>query len=407
MRGEQQKEWMQKLDKDYDNLRAAMETAIDMGEDQLEVGMLIANSMRTYWQSNVHLGEGRYFCTMLLQKSAAMPDLHLRMALQITDGILAWGQGDFYHALAQYRHLQEKAIERNDQPMLAEVYSCMGLVTGDLGNYREAAELYNKSLGIRRVLKDTAGEAHCLCCMGHFEHELGREDDARFLIEEGLGLQRRLGDRNSMAYTINTLGNILCNQGHFEDAMHLYRESLSILEDLGDYRGVAHTLFCIAGASLRIGKYEEAMELMMRSREMMRSLGDRGGLAMVLQNIGMQQQEHNDFKASAASFSECLSLSLSTGYRLPVMWALQGCSLLMQKQGKFVEAVRFSTASKAMSAAAGIATDAGEEQLVGERMKQMQKELGEQEYVRHAEEAAALTLEQAVAEALAALYEMQ
>src|SRR5439155_12185372 len=120
LEGPRQVKWLERLEREYDNLRAALRWALEPrpgeeGEQRREVALRLWAALGEFWNLHSHLSEGR---TLLERALAASPRAGSRLrakALSVAAG-LAGVQGDMQRAevlaeegLALSRQLEEQA----------------------------------------------------------------------------------------------------------------------------------------------------------------------------------------------------------------------------------------------------------------------------------------------------------
>jgi tetratricopeptide (TPR) repeat protein len=96
LRGPQQQLWLVLLKEEHNNLRAALQWALD--NQDAEMALRLAGSLWRYWWMHGHLSEGRDW----LEKALAFPEPELpalRARALNGAGVLARSQGDFASAL--------------------------------------------------------------------------------------------------------------------------------------------------------------------------------------------------------------------------------------------------------------------------------------------------------------------
>jgi len=173
--GPRQSSWLERLEREHDNLRAALGWAIEGGDEAL--GLRLATALGRFWSMRGHLGEG-----------------------------LAW---------------IERAISRwpdAPAPARAEALSAAGNLAHAKGAYDRAATLHNESLSVRRALGDRRGAAESLHTLGMVALYQGELDRAAAPLDESLAIWRALGNTRSAAMVLNTLGVLARNRGEHMSA---------------------------------------------------------------------------------------------------------------------------------------------------------------------------------------------
>jgi predicted ATPase/class 3 adenylate cyclase len=278
-----QQEWLDVLEEEHDNIRAAMywaresetetETEVrrnDEGQAQrdppVEIGLRIAGAMGRFWNMRGYYSEGREQIGALLElekvamrrvrtegnlswsaaNSVANETIDEYAANRATAlswaGVVTWNQGDITAA----RSLQEESLsirrELGDRWGIAFSLNVLGIVAFERGDYAEARSMYEMSLSIRRELDDKWGIASSLNCLGTIVQEEGDYAAARPLYEESLAICRELGDKWAMTVPLNNLGAINQLHGDYDAARTAYEECLSFSRELKDMPGIAYAL---------------------------------------------------------------------------------------------------------------------------------------------------------------------
>jgi non-specific serine/threonine protein kinase len=106
--GAQQKEWLDRLEMEHDNLRAALAWSLERGE--MGVGLRLAGSLCRFWNIHGRLTEGRQWLTKALdcglndsipKSEIRHPQLAATQAKVLEGaGVLAWQGGDYTEARA-------------------------------------------------------------------------------------------------------------------------------------------------------------------------------------------------------------------------------------------------------------------------------------------------------------------
>ena len=229
LRGAQQVRWLERLEEEQDNLRAALAWTLAAGGGEDAVQM--AAALWRFWYAHGHLSEGRRWLDSALTRpiTPAARAKGLRVA-----GALAGQQGDYAQAEAL---LQESlALFRSlaDAWNIANTLNSLGLLATDQADYVRAESYYEASLADRRALGDTAGIAISLNNCGIVARYQGHYAAAMQAFRESLILRQQLGDSWGLANTLHNLAEVAQCQEDYEQARTLYRESLALLRDLGN-----------------------------------------------------------------------------------------------------------------------------------------------------------------------------
>jgi predicted ATPase/DNA-binding CsgD family transcriptional regulator len=260
--GPEQGRWLDRLEAEHDNLRAALAWAIDHDvESALRIGSALAGLQR-FWFSRGHISEGRGWLTRALSAGAAAPPA-LRAKALASAGVLCWTQGDYAGAARLAEESLALARECGDREGTALALRGLGMVEvrSDWGDLDRAAALFEESLALRRELGDRWGTANMLVWLGHLAARRGDASRAVHLYEEGLALLRALGAPAS-PFTFLSLGMLATRGSAFARAADLFKQALARFREIGDPRGAAFAIAAIAFVATATGQPAAAARLL-------------------------------------------------------------------------------------------------------------------------------------------------
>ncbi|MDQ5851903.1 MAG: tetratricopeptide repeat protein, partial [Chloroflexota bacterium] len=256
--GAAQVAWLGRLETEHDNLRAALQGALDAGE--AEHALRLAGALTRFWAQRSYLSEGRQWLAAALALPHAVAPAVQAKALRAA-GSLASRQGDYAHgtsfikaSLARYRAL-------GDQQGMATTLLNLGNVMAEQGDYERASTLLEESLGLWRTLGDTGGIARTLGYMAGLAAEQGDYLRAQPFFEESLTLSRALGDKANSAIVLVNLGLVALYQGQYARARGHFQESLVLSQELGFQVSFAYNLEGLAGVAAGQGVALQAARL--------------------------------------------------------------------------------------------------------------------------------------------------
>jgi predicted ATPase/DNA-binding XRE family transcriptional regulator len=284
MKGNEQAAWIQRLEREHDNVRAAL--AWMQGHEQVESGLRLATALERFWELHGHLREGRGWLERLFTAAAwSAVTTPVRAKALDAAGRLAYRQGDY--ALATPLLQQSLALARDGEDALAiaGALSNLGILAMAQGDYLRATALLEESLALWRGLGDRWGLAGALDDLGTVAHLFGDHERAAMLKTESLDLARAAGDRSQIAIVLHNLGWVVHARGNGRQAVTLFEESLTIRREVGDTRGIA-TMLCSLGRLAHIqGDESRAAPLLTESLTLAKAIGDNGIMAHCLEDL--------------------------------------------------------------------------------------------------------------------------
>jgi predicted ATPase/DNA-binding SARP family transcriptional activator len=289
-RGREQTRWLQNLDREQENLRAAL-TWLLTSPDGAEGALRMAGPLWWFWATRGQYHEGRHWLVMALQSEKAHPGTAARARALEGASNLALHQGDFGNAQA----FQEEslAIRRNvkDTNGLISSLTGLGTIARHRGDEATARSLYEESLTLAREAGDRARIATAYSNLG----TVGRNSaEARAFYEAALATRRELGDTVGIAVTLNNLGSLAYHEKDYVAARAFHEESLALQCELDSVAGVALSLLNLGETACALGDHACVSSLLARSMEGWRRTGSVSGIAGTLQafaNLAAAQEK--------------------------------------------------------------------------------------------------------------------
>jgi tetratricopeptide (TPR) repeat protein len=306
LRGPNQREWLERLDGDLANLRAALAWAREQGDG--ERGLRLASALGRFWEVRGHVSEGRTWLEAALAAGAAAA--RPRAASLDEAGRLAYYQGDFGRAVALHEEALALWRELGDRAGIAASLNQLGTLANRQGDIGRAVTLHEEALTLQRELEDRAGIAVSVINLGALALWQGDAARALALHEEALALRRGLGDRYSIALSVINLGAVVYWQGDVGRAVTLLEEALALARELGD------PVMC----------------------------------AMTLLYLGHVASRREDVIMAATHYQEVVRLSRGTGERYLLPYALEGWAWATRNQGEGERAPQLYGAAAALRA---------------------------------------------------------
>ena len=284
--GSEQVTWLNQLEIEHDNLRAALEWG-RTAEGKAESGLLLAGSLENFWSSRGYFDEGRAHLSLALSRPEALEPTAARAKALNAAGLMAYIQSDYpatrpllEESLSIYRELGP-AGRRG----LADALITLGDMETELGDYATASSLMKEALGIMRELKDLRGISRALWQLGQCAVRPGDYERAVEYFEMALPLLRQIGDKSHTAIALSGLAEVAVRRCDYGRASVLEEESLALRREINDRWGIAISLANFAWIALRQDDLQQAVALLEESITLRREIGDKGGIAWCLEKL--------------------------------------------------------------------------------------------------------------------------
>jgi tetratricopeptide (TPR) repeat protein len=394
MSGPEQEIWLERLEREHENLRVALDVCLDRKE--AETGLRLSAALCRFWTVRGHLREGRERCATLLAMPEAQEHTKARANALSGAGLLALGQGD--HSAAQLLYEESRGLQRElgEKRGEAQALNGLGIIAYRQGEYAPALALYTEGLALRREEKDREGIANSLNNLGVLAEDQGDYATAGPLYAESLALRREAGDRRGIANSLSNLGSLAYNRGDYTAAGPLYEESLALSRALSDKAGAAHVLRNLGHIAGDQSAYTVARSLHTESLALERELGNRGGAANALNTLGLLFLQEEDFAGARASLREALGLCRALGDRRIAATTLGVCAQLAQRQRQPEQAAHLYGVEHALRMSSGFTGSSLAQEAYALHQAQLQTLLGKKTYHTAFAAGQNLTFEQAL-----------
>jgi predicted ATPase/DNA-binding CsgD family transcriptional regulator len=348
--GPEEGRWLQRLEREHDNLRAAM--SFVLREREPHAALRLAKALWWFWYVRGHLREGRAWLETAL---AAAPDAAPAMRAGALHGlgVLAWRQGDF----ARATHLGEQSLgcfrEAGDRLGAANALFLLEMVARSRGDYARAMDLLEESLALFQEIEDAWGVATALLNLGTAARIRGDHARAAACHEESLRLFRQQQDISGTAASLYSLGLVARDRGDLRQAASLADEALEVARVLGDPSRVAFALYLQGLVARDRADYERASAVFEESLALFRQIGDAWGIAYSLSSLGTLARLQGSPARAAAFFYESLDLRSRYGDRLGIAECLEGLAATAVEEERAEHAARLFGAASALREALG------------------------------------------------------
>jgi predicted ATPase/class 3 adenylate cyclase len=258
--GAEQKKWLDRLELDNDNFRAAFDWLISRGDARR--AMLLSAAYWRFWQMRGHLREGRARLDAILAMPGARDDVAIRArAVEAAGGVAYW-QGDLDASAIFYDECLELARRDGEPRGLANaLYNAAfpSTVTGT--DLVKSQVLLEEALPIFRQLGDSAGEARCLWALGICYYRGDELAAAVSALDGSIAIFRQLGDQFGLGWALFVRANVALKSGDPVIAKSFATEGLRIFAHAADPSGATLLLATLAGVARREGDGVRAARL--------------------------------------------------------------------------------------------------------------------------------------------------
>ncbi len=320
--GPEQAAWTERIEREYENLRAATERALTQGD--VAVASRICLGLWRIWRHGSHIGDGRDWLGRVLAAPAAGPGegpaeglgdgpaqrpagglreapaegpaqgpgggpaqgpAGTRARLLYAAAVLAATQDDHGTAHRLGADCLELARVGGDRETMAQAYNVLGAAAVGAADYRLAAGHLERCLALFQELEQPQGTAGALGNLAKLSLRLGDLSAAGCYIDRCLQLERSSGNTFGLVLGLEVRGQILLARGDLPAARASLEDSLALSRSIGDVYGEAMALHQLGLVAHRQGDRQEAVTLLTVALLRRHEAGDREDLAVSLDSV--------------------------------------------------------------------------------------------------------------------------
>jgi predicted ATPase len=258
--GHGQVAWMNRLDAEHGNLRAALAWLVE--REETEWGLRLAAAIHQFWYRRRYIDEGRVWLAKLLAQPVAAARTALRARALDADGLLAAESAEYPAARVRLEESLAIAREVGDDGVRIKGLVHLGLLFLRQGDRGAATALFEESLAIGERAGDAWAVGQALYWLGHVALADGDYADAWARLERALSVRREAGLVFGVGVSLTALGVIATRLGQHAEARALLAEGLAVARDVGHEWGIAGSLDAWGALAMARGQPEWAARLL-------------------------------------------------------------------------------------------------------------------------------------------------
>ena len=306
------KAWFGRLEREHDNIRAALSWTLEYGE--AELALRLSGALRWFWRARGYHGEGRRWLELALSEEGRTSAEARAKAL---DGVgwLASEQRDIDRVQAA----AEEGLELSEEAgiggvILADFKNLLGEAAWLRGDYERAAELFEESLGLHREARNNRGVVWSVCSLAVVSGERGDYERAKELYEEGIALSRKMGGALPLGDLLISAGYVYLLEGDHERATALNEEAAELYRKRGSRGGLRYALDNLGWAALVREDHERARALHEESLVLCKEIGDKFIGSASLEGLACSAASRGEAQRAARLFGVAQALREAVGY---------------------------------------------------------------------------------------------
>ncbi|MBK7918519.1 MAG: tetratricopeptide repeat protein [Chloroflexi bacterium] len=331
--GPNQALWLNRLDQEQDNMRAALEWDIDQSPEQ---GLELTLALFPFWHTRAYLREGRLWLERALAVNTAVTVSRARALAAAS--LLAQRQGDY----AQAGHLAKESVALSRQlgstQALAYALNNLGIVAMSLGDNTAARQLAEESLALSQTLASDLGVSRALMIIGQVALHEDRLTAAQTALGDSLAFWEQVGDQKNAILCLVNLARTKMLQGDYKQATRLIQDGLMRSRQVGDRQWEMMAQWTLGEICFQEGTHEQSNALFESCLVQARDIGDRYFEALSLSKLGLLGLYRQEWAAAERVLQHSLRLAEQINARWCIADARSNLGLAALWQSRLAEA---------------------------------------------------------------------
>lgn len=257
LQGPRQRAWMDRLEGEQYNLRAALRWTIAR---EPELAAHFSWLLVRFWRARA-LAEGRHWADQIVTVSqSASPTA--RVKSRFTASALAFSQGDLSAVEALLPECIPLLEQLDDPSVLAAILCQLGGLIAGVSDIARAEAYFTRAAGIFQEQGSLHGVTMATNNLSLLYHTMGMYDRAIPLLERGVEADRTAGDAHGVAEVQVNLAFSTLAMGDVTGAAALLRQALPVLYEMGNLPVIAECLEGLAGIAAAGSAAQHAVSLL-------------------------------------------------------------------------------------------------------------------------------------------------
>lgn len=265
--------WLDRLDRDHDNLRAAHQWAL--ANEDADIALRLVVALWRYWHMRGHLQEGRDRAEESLALPGAQVETPLRaQALQAAGGVSHW-RAEIESQKAYYEEALALWQKLGDEARVADALYDRAFPEYMLGDFDAALAWIERALDAAEKVGEPLSIANSTWLKAALVAFGTNPDHGKgiVLLNEALVTYRALDNVFMQIWVLYGLGSVSLLEGDIDQAEEHFYEGLSLASKAMDITGVLFHIDNLALAAKARGNIERAIRLASVSSRLKTSSG--------------------------------------------------------------------------------------------------------------------------------------
>jgi predicted ATPase len=207
------------------------------------------------------------------------------------------------------------------------------------GRFAEARQFYEQSLALYQVLGDENSQADVLNSLGVASNDLGEFSEAMRYLEESIALNRLAGNNAGLVYALSNRGASAYNIQQYAEARRFHSEALEAAREVEFRPGIMLCLLNLADVACGLREFETARSLAEEGLALTKKNHDPRQAVWARSDLGLAELGLGNVDAAREHFCRGIAAGLAIKVTPRALEAFVGLAHWMVQTGAFEDAI--------------------------------------------------------------------
>ncbi|HEU0294205.1 MAG TPA: adenylate/guanylate cyclase domain-containing protein [Anaerolineales bacterium] len=357
LRTGEQLTWLNRLELEHDNLRAALSWSIE--QKLTEQALRIPSALAYFWEIHGHSEEGRNWFKQVLAIDDDAKKKHPFAWANAVHGVAALSA--YTPQFQSYQPHVKEAVkifrEHGDDFRVGHTLYHLAYFPHFAGELDTAKTKYQESFDAYKKINNRWGMGECLHCIAHIAEQQGKAEEGGELYRQSLDLLKPIGDRWSLFHPVGDTALIALNKGELDTAKMILEESIQAFEELKNREWTSISINRLIEVLYEQGEYEHARKVNQGNLDVQRETNNLDQLSWSIELKGRIELAEGNLSSAHQLLDEALAISEKTNNQFSMGFLKTALGLIDCYEGNYahgkeiieigIEKVRKEYASKA------------------------------------------------------------
>lgn len=224
-----------------------------------------------------------------------------------------YDNSDFRKALSQARYALEFCRETENEDLITDCLSILGISAIRTGDYNEALDASKETLELDVKNGDVGRISSSLNTLAGIYLSMKDYDSAKKYIDQALEIEKTIGVSSSLAVRYGMASEIYTGLEEYDAALDFAQKAYDLDMAAGRDDKAAIRLSQKGAVLLAMNNYKEAKSTLLKAGEIFERVGNVNSLAITLNQIGALAAKQGDYALCRESYLKAIEICQKTG----------------------------------------------------------------------------------------------